>query len=128
MIGVGRGDGRTGGVSTPPAQPTTVTPPSLRAELKLALQFAPIPFDDMSDRVGGELSDMPAEQIRRALRLLLPVGVFSGAGMDGLILSADVASVEDGVTLAGGRACDANGTVNHKHHSPFQTHRIGSRV
>ncbi|GAB3135690.1 NYN domain-containing protein [Marisediminicola antarctica] len=100
-------------------QPTTVTPPSLRAELEavpprisypeigpltkvlteLTLQFEPLPFDDLSDRVGGELSDVPAEQIRLALRLLLSVGAFSEVGMDGLNLSGDVASVEDGISL-----------------------------
>lgn len=42
---------------------------------------------------------MPAEQIRLALRLLLSVGAFSEIGTDGLILSADVASVEDGTNL-----------------------------
>ncbi len=100
-------------------QPEKATPQSLRAALEavppsisypelapltkvlteLALQFAPLSFDDLSDRVGDELSDVPAEQIRLALRLLLSVGAFSEIGTDGLILSADVASVEDGTNL-----------------------------
>ena len=103
----------------PAPQPENLTPPSLRADLEavppsisypelapltkalteLALQFAPLSFDDLSDRVGGELSDVPAEQIRLARRLLLSVGAFSEIGTNGLILSADVASVEDGTNL-----------------------------
>ncbi|MET3767456.1 hypothetical protein ABIB15_000118 [Marisediminicola sp. UYEF4] len=105
--------------AAPAAQPKEATPPSLRAELEavpprisypeigpltkvlteLTLQFEPLPFDDLSDRVGGELSDVPAEQIRLALRLLLSIGAFSEVGMDGLNLSDDVASVEDGISL-----------------------------
>ena len=105
--------------AAPAAEPREATPPSLRAELEavpprisypeigpltkvlteLTLQFEPLPFDDLSDRVGGELSDVPAEQIRLALRLLLSIGAFSEVGMDGLNLSGDVASVEDGISL-----------------------------
>ena len=39
------------------------------------------------------------EQIRLALRLLPSVGVFSEIGTDGLTLSANIASVEDGANL-----------------------------
>lgn len=103
----------------PAAQPEKVTPPSLRADLEavppsiaypelaaltkvltqLTLRFTPLAFDDLSDHIGDELSDVPAEQIRLALRLLLSVGAFREVDANGLILSSDVASVEAGTNL-----------------------------
>lgn len=78
--------------------------PLTKVLTELTLQFAPLPFDELSDRLGNELADVPAEQIRLAVRLLLSVGAFSEKGDDGLILSADVARVEDGISLVLGDA------------------------
>ena len=90
------------------AVPPQISYPNMASLTKvlteLTLQFAPLPFDELSDRLGDELADVPAEQIRLAVRLLLSVGAFSERGEDGLMLSADVASVEDGITLVLGDA------------------------
>ena len=90
------------------AVPPQISYPNMASLTKvlteLTLQFAPLPFDELSDRLGDELVDVPAEQIRLAVRLLLSVGAFSERGEDGLMLSADVASVEDGITLVLGDA------------------------
>ena len=90
------------------AVPPRISYPNMASLTKvlteLTLQFAPLPFDELSDRLGDELADVPAEQIRLAVRLLLSVGAFSERGEDGLMLSADVASVEDGISLVLGDA------------------------
>ncbi len=67
---------------------------------ELTLQISPLAPEDLLDLVGDELPDVSAEQIRKALSLLFTIGAFREDEAAGtIVLSADIASVDDGVRL-----------------------------
>ncbi|WP_104201204.1 NYN domain-containing protein [Cryobacterium sp. Y29] len=65
---------------------------------ELTVRFSPLEPDDLLDALGDDLPDVPAEQIRLALGLLFAVGAFR-ADESALMLTSDVAGVEDGISL-----------------------------